>query len=75
MAFHTYLRLSRVKDVVGNRVIWKDGTENAVPTSQISGISHRIPSSTANMVINVLVALFFFTVSPSLIVVNLLILA
>ena len=51
MAFHTYLILSSVNAVVGNSVIWKDGTENAVPISQISGISQSRPKITENAVI------------------------
>lgn len=43
--------LSRVNAVVGNKVIWKEGIENAVPTSQMRGMSHRTPKMTANTVI------------------------
>ena len=59
MAFHTYLILSSVNAVVGNSVIWKDGTENAVPISQISGISQSRPKITENAVIPAPIKCFF----------------
>ena len=59
IAFHTYLILSSVNAVVGNSVIWKDGTENAVPISQISGISQSRPKITENAVIPAPIKCFF----------------
>ena len=55
--------------------VWKEGSENAVPISQMRGISHSRPKATAKMVIPVPIIRLRCILPPPLIIVDLLILA